>query len=111
MCVAVAAAGVLYFLFDPEATLFPRCMFLTLTGFQCPGCGSQRAIHALLHGDIPAAWHYNALLLAELPLVAVLVAMWICPGRWPRLEKALYSRGFILALLTVIIIWTVYRNL
>ena len=86
-------------------------MFLTLTGWECPGCGSQRAIHALLHGQLGQAWHYNALLLFELPLVALLGVMWIWPGRWPRLEKALYSRGFILALLTVIIIWTVYRNL
>ena len=30
-------AGVVYFTFDPaQAAYFPRCTFLTLTGYQCP---------------------------------------------------------------------------
>lgn len=30
----------------------PPCMFHSLTGFSCPGCGCTRAITALLQGDI-----------------------------------------------------------
>ncbi|PYV86056.1 MAG: hypothetical protein DMG90_22080 [Acidobacteria bacterium] len=29
--------------------IFPPCPFLWLTGFYCPGCGSLRALHQLLH--------------------------------------------------------------
>ena len=53
---ALVAAVAVYFALDPARHPFPRCMFLTLTGWQCPGCGSQRALHALLHGDIASAW-------------------------------------------------------
>lgn len=55
-------AVIIYALFDPaESGLFPKCPFLQLTGLLCPGCGSQRALHSLLVGDIKAAFHYNPL--------------------------------------------------
>lgn len=70
--VVVAMLSV-YFYFDPnDSVFFPRCVVKQLTGYDCPGCGSQRAIHALLHGDIVTAWRYNALMLLLLPLSLML---------------------------------------
>lgn len=104
------ACGV-YMAFDPSVHAYPRCLFLTLTGWECPGCGSQRAIHALLHGQIASAWGYNPLLLMEIPIFAAYAVTGLAPDRWPRLHRFITSRGFILSLLTVIIIWTILRNL
>lgn len=39
-----------------------RCLFYSLTGLYCPGCGSGRAINALLHGELRRALSYNILL-------------------------------------------------
>ncbi len=46
-----------YYTHDPLGGKAPRCLFKLITGYECPGCGSQRAFHSLLHGDIAAAWH------------------------------------------------------
>ena len=53
----------IYFRFNPDENPFPRCPFLSLTGLFCPGCGSQRAIHALLHGDLSTTLAYNPLVI------------------------------------------------
>ena len=66
---ALVVAAVVLYIFDPEtAGFFPVCAFHQLTGLQCPGCGSLRALHQLAHGNIAAAWRFNPLLLAIMPL-------------------------------------------
>lgn len=72
--VIMAIVFLIYYTYNPEnSSLFPKCPFLLLTNFKCPGCGSQRAIHALLHLDIKSAIAYNALLVFSLPIIAVLI--------------------------------------
>ena len=52
-----------YYINDPEVAngegLFPKCIFYTSTGLHCPGCGSQRAVHDLLHLRIIKALKHN----------------------------------------------------
>ena len=46
------------------------CPFKALTGYNCPGCGMSRCVNALAHGDIGAAFHYNAFLFLLIPVLA-----------------------------------------
>lgn len=39
-----------------------ECSFLKLTGLYCAGCGGTRCANALLHGNFPQAWNFNAML-------------------------------------------------
>lgn len=60
----------LYFHFNPtDHSFFLACPFHAATGYYCPGCGSQRAIHQLLHGNIGIAFWLNPLLLITLPIL------------------------------------------
>ena len=55
---------------DPvKSHLAPQCMFKTITGLSCPGCGFQRYVHALLHGDILCAIRYNLFLALGIPFL------------------------------------------
>ncbi len=55
------AALALYLVWSGRSRL--RCVFYELTGFYCPGCGSGRALQALMHGDLSGAFRHNVLLL------------------------------------------------
>jgi hypothetical protein len=58
--------------FNPEAILyFPKCPFMLLTGLECPGCGSQRAIHHLLNLEILPALKENTLMVIALPYITI----------------------------------------
>ncbi|MFT5752695.1 MAG: hypothetical protein ACI828_002613 [Flavobacteriales bacterium] len=56
-----------YYFNDPEiaqqGTVFAVCPFHYVTGYHCPGCGSQRAIHDLLNFRLLEAIKHNILLL------------------------------------------------
>lgn len=109
---AVLTAGLIYFFFDPVSSgLFPRCPFLVLTGLKCPGCGSQRAVHALLHLDIVSAVRYNALLVVSLPVVAVLAYAEYQRERKPELYMRVNNRTVIMVCFAVIVAWWMARNI
>lgn len=70
LAAGAAAALLLYYRFDPSHYFFPRCLLHWLTGLHCPGCGTQRALHALLHGRWTEAAGHNLLAALYAPVVA-----------------------------------------
>ena len=58
-----AVGGWILYTFPPTANRFyPQCPFRMLTGFDCPGCGTTRALHHLLHGRVEEAFRLNPML-------------------------------------------------
>ena len=57
----VVACGAAYlYAVDPSAPGgYPPCVFHLATGLWCPGCGSARALHALVHLDVVTALARN----------------------------------------------------
>jgi hypothetical protein len=111
---AVAAAGMaVLFLFDPARyPIYPRCPLHELTGWLCPGCGTLRAAHQLLHGNVAAAWQLNPLTVSLVPAglwLALREIVWQCYGRrWPGLvTRPLFGW----ALVAVLVLFGIVRNL
>jgi hypothetical protein len=114
--VIFAAAGLLaavaLFCFDPTLYHFyPRCIFHSATGLMCPGCGSLRALHELLHGRVAAAFRFNPLLMACLPLLAGYVGA----SAWRRFHlqsaRPTLSPVWMWTFLAVVVLFGVLRNL
>lgn len=88
----------------------PPCLFHALTGLYCPGCGSTRALHALLHGDLAQAMAMNPLLVVALPVLALMAlnaAGWKPQGS----ERFWCSIGSPKAWLLVLLAYWLLRNL
>jgi hypothetical protein len=67
LLLACLSGALVLFVFDPsQSSFYPRCWFHQATGLWCPGCGTLRALHHLLHGQLLAALHSNALLVLGL---------------------------------------------
>jgi hypothetical protein len=109
---AHVAAGVFFASHDPYATqILPPCPVLQLTGWQCPGCGSTRALYSLLHGDVAKAFAMNPLLLASYASALLLVAMAVAERtRHLRLGRAL-STAAIAIVIAAVVYTGLVRNL
>lgn len=104
--------GFIYYVLDPATSnVFPQCTFLSLTGYKCPGCGSQRAIHALLNGDVKAAFGYNAMLLVAIPWIALCLFAEGQRIRRPRLYARLNAPLLIWSFLVMVLAWWLLRNI
>lgn len=69
----VTGCTILYNFNPTDYILMPKCMFKLVTGYDCPGCGFQRAMHAVLHGHIREAIQYNFFLLLAIPYLFILI--------------------------------------
>lgn len=107
------AVGAAYlFIFEPGKTgFFPACPFRAITGFTCPGCGSTRGLHRLLHGDVVAAFELNPLLVVSLPfLLYALLRYTNASVRGRPFHPHRLDAKYIWALLVVILSFWVFRN-
>lgn len=74
-----AIAGLIFYLNgDLLRSLMPPCVFYTITGYYCPGCGCTRAVYALFRGHIITSFQFNAFI----PYVAIV-------GGWFMLSQTL----------------------
>lgn len=110
---AAALVAIALYAFDPARTAFaPRCLLHEWTGLHCPGCGTTRALHHLLHGRVTTAFGFNPLALLLLPVLGYSLgrdALAGLAGRPPR-GMVLKAR-WIWTLLAVIVIYGIGRNL
>ena len=106
--------GVVLYLYRPEGLPIPRCPFLQLTGWQCPGCGSLRGIHALLHGDLGRVLQLNVMLLPALVYFTLLVILELLRPYRPqaeRLYRSFAGRTACWIIFAIIVVWGIVRNL
>jgi hypothetical protein len=104
----VAWIGVAHWSTRPGASLGVSvgCPIHAVTGLDCPGCGSTRALGALTRLDLWSALDQNVLVPLALLFVAAAWATWtwavwhgrnrtdLVRGRWPVLAVGLVLAGF-----------------
>lgn len=107
----LCALAVVYTFSPAEYAFYPRCLFYTTTHLLCPGCGSTRALHALLHLDVRSALHYNALFTVLAPVVFVwLVFCCYRVMRYDRLPQLTIPRELTPCMVAVVLLFTIARN-
>lgn len=95
-----------------EFRFYAPCLWRSLTGTYCPGCGSLRGISAMVHGDPLGLLRNNLFAFISLPFLAYayisLASRAVLSYRPPSF---LASRCVILTLAGLIIVFGLLRNL
>lgn len=105
----------IYFLysFNPaSSTFYVPCPFHALTGLYCPGCGSLRAVHQILHGHVAAAFGLNPLMILSLPFLGYSFLSYCLIGiRGRSLPHVFVPALFIWIYLGVVLLFWIMRNI
>lgn len=110
--VAILVIALFYFLFDPsESEWMPQCIFYKVTGLQCMGCGTQRVIHSLLHGDISSAWQANRFLVISFPFLIFLIWVELTRLRHPKIYSIIHTKDTIITIAAMLFAWLLIRNI
>lgn len=105
---------IVYYSLDPaKYSIFPKCPFYWLTGYKCPGCGSQRAVHHLLILDFKAAFRDNPLLVVSIPYIwgGFLFDYTSLANKIPGVRKVLYGKTAIIIVFVIVLTYWIVRNL
>jgi len=90
---------------------FLKCPLFYFTGYQCPLCGIQRQLHALLHLQWAEAWRLNAGLLILYPYLILLFLGQLNDKIYlSKLGRWAYSNSVQLIFVLYLIAWGLYRN-
>jgi Protein of unknown function (DUF2752) len=109
---AVLGSGAVLFFFDPaKHGFYPICLFHSLTGLNCPGCGATRAAYQLLHGHLLRALQDNALFVLMLAGLAARSAWLVMQKIRNRPVAFMVSPMMLWGLLVTMFTFTVLRNL
>ena len=112
--VILFSIGLIYYFFNPAHNdIFPGCVFKKVTGWDCPGCGSQRAAHELLHFNFSTAFSYNALFTISVPyvLVGLLINLPVLKNRCQHIRTILYGWNAVLVITVITVLFFIFRNL
>ena len=80
----------------------PPCIFYKLTGLYCPGCGTGRALRALLEADVVTAFRMNPLGFILVPVATIL---------YFARPQVFRTRWMPIVLLLVLVGYAVLRNI
>jgi len=113
MLIIFLVLALFYFLVNPSGVDYlPKCPLYATTGIYCPGCGSQRATHDLLHLNIRGVIHNNTLYFAALLLLGyhavILAANKFFNKNWKSILN--HPKTPIIILVVILLFW-ILRNL
>jgi uncharacterized protein with PQ loop repeat len=112
MMLVATSAGVLYLMDPAGSSFFPPCPFHAVTKLHCPGCGSLRAIHQLLHGKIAAAFAFNPLTVSVVPFLGYAFLSYIVKAiNGKGLPTMFIPASWIRTFLGGVILFAILRNI
>ncbi len=110
----IVLAGLIgiYMQVNPANSLIaPKCLFKTLTGYDCPSCGGQRALHAMLNGNLRTAFMFNPFLFVAIPYIGAVAYSAFSTSTIAKSVKPIVQHPIAINLyLIMYVAWWIIRN-
>ncbi len=114
LVITFGAVFFIYTSYNPSQNhFFVPCPIKYTTGYDCPGCGSQRAVHQLLHLNFYKAFRLNPLMVLSLPIIiyGLGIALWNWVFETRYRVSLFYSNIFIYTYFGLVVLYWIARNI
>ncbi len=103
----------LYVFWNPtETNLFPSCPVYAATGIYCPGCGSQRAAHKILNGNIIEGVRHNYMIVLLAMVLLYQGFVYVMNDMLGKnIPNLLHKSKVTFSILIIVILFWVLRNI
>jgi len=103
----------LYVFWNPtETNIFPSCPVYAATGIYCPGCGSQRAAHKILNGNIVEGIRHNYLIVLLAIVLLYQGFVYVMNDLLSKnIPNLLHKSKVTFSILIIVILFWVLRNI
>jgi hypothetical protein len=110
--IALLALGIFYYIVNPTTFLYtPKCHFHEFTGLHCPGCGSQRAIHQILHGNIWEGIKHNFLVAIGFLFISYKLYAFYFAGKAKIQIHILQYKAIPWVVIAIVFVFWILRNI
>lgn len=112
-CVFFLCLISVYFFINPsKSSYFLKCPLKTITGYECAGCGVQRALHELLHLRFLEAFKFNPLFVISIPIILIVMVANLSKNETlKQISKRFFeSRIFTFLALIIVFVFSLLKN-
>lgn len=105
---------VVYYFVNPSLDTFPiKCVWKELTHTDCPACGMQRAMFALVHGELRQALAYNYFFILSIPyaMMAVVTEWYNYHHLFDGVKRVVYHPTTLKIYVLLYCLWWIIRNI
>lgn len=109
---AMLLLACVYYFYDPSSVGWVwKCPIKALTGYDCPSCGNQRLVHALLHGRFVEAFYYNPFTMLTMPyVVAIMLTLGAKRGVLLKIKNIVQAPIALYIYCGLVCLWWILRN-
>ncbi len=103
----------LYFFVDPSKSgFFLKCPLKMVTGYECAGCGVQRAFHSLLHFRLLEAFKFNPLFMISIPVLSIILIINYSKNQKlkVKVDRFITNKIFVFVVLIIVFVFSLLKN-
>ena len=103
----------LYFFIDPsKSAYFLKCPTKMITGYECAGCGVQRAFHELLHFRFLQAFKFNPLFFISIPFLLIYLIINFSNNQKLKdlVKRFMMGKTFVFIVFIIVFVFSLLKN-
>ncbi len=111
-CIVTVLLSVHFIIIPNYKIILPKCIFLSILGIYCPGCGGTRSVFSMLRGDLlKSLWYHPLVLYASVIFAGFMLTHTLERIHFPHVKGMKFRPGYLYGAIAIIIVNFILKNI